>query len=69
MPTVRDLLTFENQHPRHTSRKEALIVDELGLKPARYYQLLRHAIRTEEAWAIDPLLCGRLLERERRAAA
>jgi len=35
MPTVPELFAFENRHPRHTSHKEALILDELALRPAR----------------------------------
>ncbi|TLF33209.1 DUF3263 domain-containing protein [Microbacterium sp. 5K110] len=66
MPTVPDLFDFENRHPRHTSRKEAAIVDEFGLSPARYYQLLVHAATSEEGVRIDPLLCGRI---RRRSAA
>lgn len=64
MPTVPDLFAFENSHPRHTSHKEALIFDELGLRPARYYQLLRHAVMSAEGWALDPMLCRRVLARE-----
>jgi len=64
MPTVPDLFAFENRHPRHTSRKEALILDELELRPARYYQLLRHAVMSAEGWALDPMLCRRVLARE-----
>lgn len=64
MPTVPELFAFENQHPRHTSMKEVLILDELGVKPARYYQLLAHAVRSLEGWALDPMLCRRVLHRE-----
>lgn len=60
MPTVQELFAFENQHPRHTSRKEMLIVDELGLSPARYYQLLLHAAQSIEGWEADPMLCDRV---------
>lgn len=68
MPTVPDLLDFERRHEKHTSRKEVLILDELGIKPARYYQLLLHAARSIEAWEIDPMLCDRILSRSARAA-
>ncbi len=64
MPTVPELFAFENRHPRHTSHKEALIFDELGLRPARYYQLLLHAAKTAEGWALDPMLCRRTLAKE-----
>jgi hypothetical protein len=63
MPTVQELFDFENRHPRHTSHKEMLIVDELGLPPARYYQLLIHAVTSEEGVRLDPLLCGRIRAR------
>jgi len=63
MPAVAELFAFENRHPRHTSRKEALIVDELGLSPARYYQILVHAVASEEGVRLDPLLCGRIRRR------
>lgn len=66
MPTVPELFAFENAHPRHTSRKEALIVDELGMKPARYYQLLLHAARSFEGWEMDPMLCSRVTLRALR---
>lgn len=63
MPTVPEMFAFENRHPRHTSRKEALIFDEMKLRPARYYQLLRHAVDSREGWELDPMLCRRVLER------
>jgi hypothetical protein len=68
MPTVADLCVFENAHPRHTSSKEALMLRELGLKPARYYQLLLHAAGSLEGVRLDPILCRRLLRRDARAA-
>lgn len=68
MPTVPELFAFENRHPRHTGRKEALIFDELGLRPARYYQLLRRAANSMNGVKCDPILCKRVLARGRRAA-
>ena len=68
MPTVTDLLDFERRHEKHTSRKEVFILDELGIKPARYYQMLLHAARSLEAWEMDPMLCDRILRRSARAA-
>ncbi|MCD2170341.1 DUF3263 domain-containing protein [Microbacterium sp. JC 701] len=67
MPTDSELLDFERRHERHTGKKELLILDELGLRPARYYQLLRRAARTWEAWASDPMLCRRVLDRQSAA--
>lgn len=62
-PKVTDeqLLAFEARHPKHTTRKEAEIPIELGITPARYYQLLGRLIWTEEALQIDPMLTNRLL--------
>ena len=64
MPTVPDLFAFENQHPRHTPHKEVLMLRELGLKPARYYQLLLHAAGSLEGVQLDPILCRRVLARK-----
>lgn len=64
MPTTAELFAFENRHPRHTSLKEALIFNEMGLRPARYYQLLRHAAMSADGWELDPMLCRRTLDRE-----
>lgn len=63
MPTVPEIFAFENQHPRHSSHKEVLMLSELGLKPARYYQLLLHAAGSLEGVALDPILCRRVLAR------
>lgn len=63
MPTVADLFAFENAHPRHTSLKEVLMLDELGVKPARYYMLLLRAALSLEGRQVDPLLCGRIVRR------
>lgn len=59
-PTDEQLLAFERTHRRHTPKKEQTIVDELGLTPARYYQLLGRLIWTEDALRIDPMLTNRL---------
>lgn len=64
MFTVAELFAFENAHPRHTSHKEALIFDELGMRPARFYQLLRHAALSADGRRMDPQLCRRVLDRE-----
>ncbi len=57
------LLDFERQHEKHTSQKEWLIMKDLRLRPARYYQLLLRAARSLEGWAEDPMLCDRILRR------
>ncbi len=38
-----ELLDFERAWPRHSGAKETAIIDQLGLRPARYYALLRSA--------------------------
>lgn len=52
-PTV--LLEFERRWPRHTPEKDSRIRAELGITPARYYQLLTRAARTAEGIAADPI--------------
>lgn len=62
-PTDEELLAFERKNLKHTTRKEAEIPRELGITPARYYQLLGRLIWTEEALQIDPMLTNRLRKR------
>ena len=65
----RALLDFESRFDGHGAAKEEAIRRELGLSPARYYQLLERAIDQPEAAAHDALLVHRLRRlRERRAA-
>lgn len=59
-PTVAELLDFEAGHRRHTGDKEMAIIRQLGITPARYYQLLHRAVPTEEALRHDPILTNRL---------
>mgnify|MGYP001042126432 CR=1 FL=1 len=56
----RALLDFESAWHRHGGAKEEAIRAELGLAPARYYQLLGRLIDTEDALAHDPMLVKRL---------
>ncbi|WP_029146187.1 DUF3263 domain-containing protein [Microbacterium luticocti] len=58
----RDLaiLDFESRWTRHVGAKEEAIRTELGLAPARYYQLLGRLIDTAEALEHDPMLVKRL---------
>ena len=56
----RDVLAFEARWHRHGGAKEDAIRDELGLEPARYYQLLGRLIDSPDAVAHDPMLVGRL---------
>ena len=68
----RDLaiLAVEAEWRRHAGAKEEAIRSELGLSPARYYQLLGRLIDTAEAQAHDPMLVKRLRRlRDARTAA
>lgn len=68
----RDLaiLAFENEWRRHAGAKEEAIRADLGMSPARYYQLLGRLIDTAEAQAHDPMLVKRLRRlRDARAQA
>lgn len=56
----RALLDFEAEWRRHAGAKEEAIRAELGLSPARYYQLLGRLIDTTEAQQHDPMLVKRL---------
>jgi len=58
----RDLaiLAFEGEWRRHVGAKEEAIRDDLGISPARYYQLLGRLIETAEAQEHDPMLVKRL---------
>lgn len=61
-PTDAELLTFEAAHDpgAHTGRKDEAIHKQLGIRPARYYQLLGRLIWLEDALLIDPMLTNRL---------
>lgn len=56
----RAILTLEAAWPRHGGMKEETIRAQLGMSPARYYQLLGRLIDTEEALEFDPMLIRRL---------
>ncbi len=56
----RDILRFEGEWRRHVGAKEEAIRADLGLSPARYYQLLGRLIDTAEAQEHDPMLVKRL---------
>lgn len=51
---------FAAQWRRHAGAKEEAIRAELGMPPARYYQLLGRLIETAEAQEHDPMLVKRL---------
>lgn len=56
----RAILSFEGEWRRHAGAKEEAIRTELGLSPARYYQLLGRLIDTGPALEYDPMLVKRL---------
>ncbi|KTR96464.1 hypothetical protein NS220_01960 [Microbacterium testaceum] len=56
-----ELLDFEEQWPRWSGRKDEAIRARFGVPPARYFQLLEHAIDTREALEARPILVRRLL--------
>ncbi|MET0859824.1 MAG: DUF3263 domain-containing protein [Microbacterium sp.] len=56
----RAILDFEGEWRRHAGAKEEAIRAELGISPARYYQLLGRLIDTTEAQEHDPMLVKRL---------
>lgn len=56
----RAILDFEARWSRHVGAKEEAIRADLGLSPARYYQLLGRLIDTTEAQQHDPMLVKRL---------
>lgn len=60
------LLAFEAQWPRHTPDKDATIRRELGITPARFYQLLGRAAATVEGISADPITARRVRERGAR---
>lgn len=63
MPTIAELLAFEEKwgrdRTRHSLKLEACY-SELGVPPARYFQLLGRAIDTAEALEHSPMLVRRL---------
>ena len=59
------ILAFERSSWRSPGAKERAILDEFGLTPTRYYQLLNELIDSAAAAQFDPALVARL--RRRRA--
>jgi hypothetical protein len=57
------LLDFEASWPQHSGRKEIAIRAELGIPPARFYQLLRRAAASLEGQAHDAVTAHRVLRR------
>ncbi|HWU30173.1 MAG TPA: DUF3263 domain-containing protein [Microbacterium sp.] len=70
--TPSALLAFERRHPGHPPGKEAAIIAELGIPPARFYQLLIRAARSIDGIRADPITARRvraMVGRRGRAAA
>jgi Protein of unknown function (DUF3263) len=59
------ILAFERSWWRSPGAKEREILEDLGMSPTRYYQLLNELIDTPAAAQFDPALVARL--RRRRA--
>lgn len=68
MVDTQQLLDFEAAHPTWTGKKEEAIMAELGMRPARYWQLLHRAVLTREALEHDPVTTHRILRRLNHAA-
>jgi len=61
------LLAFEARWPRHNGTKDLAIRDELGITPARFYQLLGRAAKTIEGMRAHPITARRVRARAPRA--
>ncbi len=57
------LLAFEHRWPQHSGHKEEQIRAELGITPARYYQMLGRVARSREGIKADPITARRVRER------
>ncbi len=66
----RAILDFERTWWSQPGSKAAAIQSQIGVSPARYYQILAGLISSAEAAAYDPLVVRRLrkLQRNRRRA-
>ena len=56
----RAILAFEAEWRRHAGAKEDAIRADLGMSPARYYQLLSRLLDSPAALEHDPMLIKRL---------
>ncbi|MGN6219522.1 MAG: DUF3263 domain-containing protein [Microbacterium sp.] len=63
------MLDFERAWPRHTGAKEEAIIRQLGVKPARYYQLLQRAAASLEGQAHDAITAHIVARRGARVAS
>jgi len=60
-PTIPQLLDFAAAHPVVRGEVENQIRRDLGITPARYFQLLGRAARSLEGQAYDPITAHRIL--------
>lgn len=62
----REVLDLECGWWLWSPTKQRAIRDRLGCSPASYYAALRRLAASEEAYAYDPLVIGRLRRRQSR---
>lgn len=55
-----EMLAFERQWWRRPGAKDTAIRARFGVPPTRYYQALNALVDRPDAWALDPLVVGRL---------
>lgn len=65
--TPQALIRFESRWPQHTPAKVSAVRRELGLTPARYYQLLDRAAHTVEGITADPITARKVREQATRS--
>lgn len=58
----QQMLEFEKRSWHYAGAKDRDITDTFGITPTRYYHKLARLITTEQAYAYDPRLVGRLLK-------
>ena len=56
----QEMLAFERQWWRRAGAKDTAIRSRFGVPPTRYYQALNALVDRPDAWALDPLVVGRL---------
>lgn len=68
--SIEELMAFERtwlNRPQHDGSKAAAIRATFGLRTTHYYQRLVAAIRSGQAWQVDPVTAG-VVSRRMRAA-
>lgn len=60
MPTPAELLQFEGEWPRWSSKKDEAIRARFHITPARYHQLLFRAAVSVEGQAAHPITAHRI---------